>query len=170
MFCIKNVIKWNFLGMRFWENVPYILKIVDPEIQAIQSQVWPATFEFSLVVRCPVSENKLRTDRHTYIHTYRCLPNTPNTFSFLASLRTNEWFPRVSIRGPLAHQTHDPGCQANLCRWPTNELVPIYTFAWWRNRTLCILSFHATGLLWYLRVLGLNYTYPGVNADNMSIT
>ena len=34
----------------------------------------------------------------------------------------------------------DPGCQANLCRWLANELVPIY-FAWWRNRTLCILSF-----------------------------
>ena len=37
--------------------------------------------------------------------------------------------PRVSIRGPLAHQAHDPGCQANLCHWPASELVIIYTFA-----------------------------------------
>ena len=54
---------------------------------------------------------------------FQCYDN-PNTFSFLASLppnwgRANKRFPRVSIRGPLAHQamTRDakPTCVAG---WP----------------------------------------------------
>ena len=58
-------------------------------------------------------------------------PINPNTFSFLTSLppnwgRANELFPRVSIRGPLAHQAHNPGFPADLCRWLASELVPIY--------------------------------------------
>ena len=37
--------------------------------------------------------------------------------------------------GPLAHQPHDPVCQASLCRCPGSDIVPIWMFAWWHNST-----------------------------------
>ena len=37
LFCVKNVIKLHFFGMRFSENVPKNNRILYPEIQAIQS-------------------------------------------------------------------------------------------------------------------------------------
>ena len=54
--------------------------------------------------------------------------NFPDTFSFLAYLprnwgRAKVWFSWNLIREPLAHQPHDPGCQASLCR---RELVAIF--------------------------------------------
>ena len=85
---------------------------------------------------------------------YRCVTQPKHFFvSHLSSakLGQSKWMvARVSIRGPLARQAHDPGCQANLCRWPASELVLIYTFAWWRNRTCCVficsarLAFYST--------------------------
>ena len=74
----------------------------------------------------------------------------PKTFLFLAYLLRN-W------GRPLAHQPHDLGCQANLCRFPASEFVLIYMFAWWRNRTWCILSASRNySLLWHFVVLGLS--------------
>ena len=35
------------------------------------------------------------------------------------------WLPRVSIRGPLAHQPHDPAGQVTVCRCPASIFLHI---------------------------------------------
>ena len=58
------------------------------------------------------------------------LHDNPNTFSHQAYLMRNRrsnngWFPRDSIRGPLAHQPPDPARQATACGCPASIFVPI---------------------------------------------
>ena len=67
----------------------------------------------------------------------------PSTFSFLAYLprnwgRAKGWIPRDSIRGPIAHQTHDPGSQASVAAraaiwWPFEGALGDVAFysPWW---------------------------------------
>ena len=70
LFCVKNVIKLHFFGMRFSENVPKNNRILYPEIQAIQShfKVWPDFWIWPLY------------DLWLYMHHQVTTPDIPSKF------------------------------------------------------------------------------------------